>query len=65
MVARIDALAAAGGEIGDLLLDQRIAAGIGNVYKSEVCFACRIDPFTPVAQVPRPSGGACTPPPTG
>jgi endonuclease-8 len=52
VVARIDALAAPGGEVGDLLLDQRIAAGIGNVYKSEVCFACGIDPFTPVAQVP-------------
>jgi endonuclease VIII len=31
-------------EIGDLLLDQRIAAGIGNVYKSEVLFECRIHP---------------------
>jgi endonuclease-8 len=24
---------------------------VGNVYKSEVCFACRLDPFTPVAEV--------------
>jgi endonuclease VIII len=33
-------------EIGDLLLDQRIAAGIGNVYKSEVLFECRVHPRT-------------------
>jgi endonuclease-8 len=34
--------------IGDALLDQRALAGIGNVYKSEVCFLCRVHPFTPV-----------------
>ena len=34
--------------IGDALLDQRALAGIGNVYKPEVCFVCRINPFTPV-----------------
>jgi endonuclease VIII len=33
-------------EIGDVLLNQRVAAGIGNVYKSEVLFICRVDPFT-------------------
>jgi endonuclease VIII len=33
-------------EVGDVLLDQRIAAGIGNVYKSEVLFECRIHPRT-------------------
>lgn len=33
--------------IGEVVLDQRIAAGIGNVYKSEVLFACGIDPRTP------------------
>ena len=40
-------------EIGVALLDQRVAAGIGNVYKSEVAFACRIDPFTPLAGLDR------------
>ena len=30
------------------LLDQRIACGVGNVFKSEVCFACGVDPATPV-----------------
>ena len=29
----------------DLLLDQRVAAGIGNVYKNEVLFVERVDPF--------------------
>jgi endonuclease-8 len=31
--------------IADALLNQRVVAGIGNVYKSEVLFACRVDPF--------------------
>lgn len=35
-------------EIGDALLDQRIASGIGNVYKSEVLFVRRVHPRTPV-----------------
>src|SRR5688500_5452631 len=33
------------GEIADALLDQRVMAGIGNVYKSETLFACRVNPF--------------------
>jgi len=32
-------------EIAEVLLDQRVAAGIGNVYKSEALWACGIDPF--------------------
>ena len=38
--------------IGEALLDQRIAAGIGNVYKSETCFACGVAPGRPLAEVP-------------
>lgn len=38
-------------EIADVLLDQRVAAGIGNVYKSEVLFECRIDPRTCVRDI--------------
>ncbi len=34
--------------IGPALLDQRVAAGVGNVFKSEVCWACRVDPHTPL-----------------
>lgn len=33
--------------IHDVLLDQRVLAGIGNVLKSEVLFVARINPFTP------------------
>lgn len=34
--------------LGEVLLDQRVAAGIGNVYKSELCFMGDLDddPFT-------------------
>jgi endonuclease-8 len=35
--------------IADLLLNQRVVAGIGNVFKSEIMFVARIDPFTPVS----------------
>lgn len=35
--------------IGDALLDQRALAGIGNVFKNEVCFVERVHPFTPVS----------------
>jgi endonuclease VIII len=34
--------------VGTVLLDQRVAAGIGNVYRAEVLWACRVDPWTPV-----------------
>lgn len=34
------------------LLDQRIFAGVGNVFKSEVLFACSVHPETPIGQVP-------------
>jgi endonuclease VIII len=37
--------------IGDALLDQRAVAGLGNVYRSELCFLERLDPFTPVSDV--------------
>lgn len=30
--------------IGDVMADQRIATGIGNIYKSEALWLCRIDP---------------------
>lgn len=36
-------------EVAEALLNQRVMAGIGNVYKSEVCFACRVNPFRKVA----------------
>ena len=45
-------LAARGGDtIGDALLNQRVVAGIGNVFKSEILFVARIDPFAPVSSL--------------
>jgi len=35
-------------ELGNALLDQQAVAGIGNVYKSEVAFIERLDPWAPV-----------------
>ena len=32
-------------EIGELLLDQKVMAGIGNAFKSEICFVCGVHPF--------------------
>ncbi len=40
-------------EIGDAILDQRIVAGIGNVYKSEGLFLAGIDPRNPVGNLSR------------
>jgi endonuclease VIII len=41
-------------EIGNALLDQRVASGVGNVYKSEVLFACGVDPFAAVGTLAGP-----------
>jgi endonuclease-8 len=37
--------------LGDALLDQHLVAGIGNIFKSEACFAARVDPWRPVGDV--------------
>lgn len=37
--------------IGDVLLDQRVMAGVGNVLKSEILFIAGVDPFTPVGHL--------------
>lgn len=39
----------AGLNVGEVLLDQRSQAGLGNVYRSEICFIERVDPFAPVS----------------
>jgi len=36
-------------EIGDVLLHQEVMAGVGNVFKSEVCFVTETNPFARVA----------------
>lgn len=37
--------------IGDSLLNQRILAGIGNLWKAEACFAAGVDPWRPTGAV--------------
>ena len=37
--------------VGDALVDQRNVAGIGNIWKSEACFAAAVDPWRPLARV--------------
>ena len=41
--------------IADVLLNQRIMAGIGNVYKSETLFACGVNPFAAAGTLDRDS----------
>ena len=41
--------------IGLALLDQRVMAGLGNVYRNEVCFLRGVLPTRPVGQVSDPS----------
>jgi endonuclease-8 len=47
---RMDALDPAT-PVGLALLDQRVASGVGNVYRSEVLWASRVDPFRPTGEV--------------
>jgi endonuclease-8 len=37
--------------LGDALLDQTLVAGIGNIFKSEACFAARVDPWRPLGDL--------------
>lgn len=37
--------------VGEALLDQRLLAGIGNVWKSEACFAAGVSPWRPVGEI--------------
>ena len=38
--------------VGEAILDQRNLAGIGNMYRSEICFLAGVHPATPTGQVP-------------
>ncbi|WP_309708032.1 DNA-formamidopyrimidine glycosylase family protein [Pseudolysinimonas sp.] len=38
--------------IGQLLMDQEVVAGIGNVYRAELLFRARLDPYTPGKDIP-------------
>lgn len=47
---RLRAPERAGMPLGEALLDQTSQAGLGNVYRSELCFIERLDPFAPVGE---------------
>lgn len=38
-------------EVGEAVLSQSVLAGPGNVFKSEICFACRLDPFRKISSL--------------
>ena len=42
-------------ELGLVLLEQRVMAGVGNLYKTEVCFLLGVSPWTPVRDLPDPA----------
>ncbi|HSJ73262.1 MAG TPA: hypothetical protein VK904_03020, partial [Miltoncostaeaceae bacterium] len=44
-------------QVGEALVDQRVVAGVGNVYKSETCFLARVDPWRAVGTL-RPDEAA-------
>jgi len=50
-------------EVGNVLLNQRVMAGIGNVFKSEICFACGVHPFRKIATLSPQEITACWQPP--
>jgi len=44
--------------VGDALLDQRVLAGVGNVFKSEICFVNGLNPFRKVETLTRDEAAA-------
>jgi endonuclease-8 len=44
--------------LGEALLDQSLVAGIGNIFKSEACFAARVDPWRPLGELTEAELGA-------
>lgn len=38
-------------EIGNALLDQRLVAGVGNMYRAEILFRCGLNPRTPIGKL--------------
>ncbi|MEV6792342.1 DNA-formamidopyrimidine glycosylase family protein [Streptomyces sp. NPDC051320] len=47
-------LAAPDRPLGEALLDQRNLAGIGNIFKSEICFVLGVTPWLPLGEAPSP-----------
>ena len=53
-LARQNLMAEPDRELADVLLDQRVMAGVGNVYANELCFVLGKRPDSPVGEVPDP-----------
>jgi endonuclease VIII len=51
-------LACAREEVADVLLHQEVLAGVGNVFKSEICFVTGINPFCRVADLTQAQAAA-------
>lgn len=43
--------------VGLLLMDQSVVAGIGNIYRAEVLFRQRVDPWTPGSSLDAETAG--------
>ncbi len=48
----LERLTSRGSPVGQLLMDQSVISGIGNVYRAEMLFRARLDPWTPGRRVP-------------
>lgn len=49
----VERITSRGVAVGQLLMDQSVVAGIGNIYRAELLFRARLDPHTPGRRVPR------------
>lgn len=57
--AAMERLQARGDEaVGDVLLDQEVLAGVGNVFKSEICFVEGLNPFRKAGTLTRREAAA-------
>jgi len=54
----VDRLTSRSVAVGQLLMDQSVVAGIGNIYRAELLFRARLDPHTPGRRVPRDTARA-------
>jgi len=54
----VQRLTSRGTPVGQLLMDQAVVAGIGNIYRAELLYRARLDPHVPGRRVPRETARA-------
>lgn len=54
----VQRLTSRGTAVGQLLMDQAVVAGIGNIYRAELLYRARLDPHVPGRRVPRETARA-------